>query len=101
MVSVRASVTFETRARLSKTPMRSGFCAKQRDRGQGSLSRSGKNWRSQSLAMVRPEHSISITSVSAWPLRSTRNVFDAQLARQVETWKKYWETVTDSGDAER
>jgi len=28
-------------------------------------------------------------------------VFDAQLARQVETWKKYWETVTDSGDAER
>ncbi len=28
-------------------------------------------------------------------------MFDAQLARQVETWKKYWETVTDSGDVER
>ena len=28
-------------------------------------------------------------------------MFDAQLARQVESWKKYWDTVTDSGDVDR
>jgi hypothetical protein len=28
-------------------------------------------------------------------------MFDAQLARQVEGWKKYWETVPDSGDVDR
>ena len=27
-------------------------------------------------------------------------MFDAQLARQVEAWKKYWETVTSSDEAE-
>jgi hypothetical protein len=27
-------------------------------------------------------------------------MFDAQLARQVESWKKYWETA-DSGDVKR
>lgn len=28
-------------------------------------------------------------------------MFDAQLSKQVETWKKYWETVTDAQDTER
>jgi hypothetical protein len=27
-----------------------------------------------------------------------RNVFDASLARQVETWKKYWANATDPED---